>query len=106
MSFADELGGKQLNTYCRICGYPFERPTMQEVCAVPDACDRRRTEPTYRVPASRLASVEERMRQHLIEQARSADPGRPLRATITYGNLCAAIDPEQRYWSWPRFRGI
>src|SRR5260221_14494324 len=53
-----------------------------------------------------LSAIEERVRQYLIEQERKADPSHPFQATVTYGNLCSAIDPEQHYWSWPRFRGI
>jgi hypothetical protein len=79
---------------------------VQEVCAEPDACHRRLTDPTYRVPAARLAAVEERVRQHLINTARTTDPARPFQGTITYTELCKAVDPGERYWSWPRFRGI
>ncbi len=43
---------------------------------------------------------------YLIERARKADADRPFQATLAYGDLCSAIDPDQHYWSWPRFRGI
>jgi hypothetical protein len=46
------------------------------------------------------------VRTYLIEKARSASPGSPLQARITYTDLCRAIDPEQQYWAPPRFRGI
>src|SRR6266536_1288027 len=53
-----------------------------------------------------LNPIEERVRQFLIERAKNGNPVRPFTATITYGDLCAAIDPEQDYFKWPRFRGI
>ena len=46
------------------------------------------------------------MRQYLIERARNADPAHPFQATITYGDLGHAIDPDEQYWAWPRFRGL
>ena len=104
---SEELGnGKQLHTHCRRCGYPFDRPTTQDVCSSATACTRRMLDPTYRVSGSRLSAIEERVRQYLIERAKSADSGQPFQATITYSDLCGGIDPDQQYWSWPRFRGI
>lgn len=105
MSTFENDGPKQ-HTHCKLCGYPFDHPTEQEVCNVPSACERRRSDPSYRVPQGRLAAVEERVRQYLIETARKADRARPFHATVTYGDLCSAIDPDQHYWSYPRFRGI
>lgn len=96
----------ELHTYCKRCGYRFATPTTQEVCEVRSACDERRSNPSYRVPPGRLAAVEERVRQYLIELAAKTDPHHPFKSTVTYGDLCKAIDPEQNYWSWPRFRGI
>ena len=56
---------------------------------------------------SSLTAIEERVRQYLIEEkAKKASPDRPFLATITYMDLCHAIDPDQRYWAYPRFRGI
>jgi hypothetical protein len=106
MSSDGQPGSPHLNTHCRLCGYQFQEPTTQEVCSVSAACVKRQKDPTYRVPRGRLSAVEERVRQYLIERARRADIQQPFRATITYGDLCEAIDPDQRYWSWPRFRGI
>jgi hypothetical protein len=55
----------------------------------------------------KLTAVEERVHQYLIEErAKKAEPDHPFQATITYMDLCQAIDPEQHYWSYPRFRGI
>jgi hypothetical protein len=55
-----------------------------------------------------LSPVEDRVRHFLIERAKKADPSHPLSAStlITYGDLCAAIDPEEHYWRGPRYRGI
>lgn len=55
-----------------------------------------------------LIPIEERVRQFLIERAKSADPSHPfaVASIITYGELCAAIDPEEQYWRGPRYRGI
>ena len=68
MSSADHVHGQQLHTHCKRCGYPFDAPTTQEVCNVRDACDRRLRDPSYRVPLGRLAAIEERVRQYLIER--------------------------------------
>jgi hypothetical protein len=106
MPSSDHANGQQLHTHCKRCGYPFDAPTTQEVCDVRGACDRRLHDPTYRVPPGRLSAVEERVRQYLIERAAKTDPGHPFQARVTYGDLCQAIDPEQQYWAWPRFRGI
>lgn len=106
MGTSGESDGPELHTHCKLCGYPFEHPSEQEVCSVPGACERRRSDPSYRVPTGRLSTIEERVRQYLIEQARRADPDHPFQATVTYGHLCKAIDPEQRYWVAPRYRGI
>ena len=57
-------------------------------------------------PSGKLPPIEERVRQYLIESARKADPNRPFEATVTYGHLCSAIDPDEHYWAYPRFRGI
>jgi hypothetical protein len=53
-----------------------------------------------------LSPIEERIRLFLIERAKKANPAQPFTSTITYGDLCSAIDPEQDYFKWPRFRGI
>jgi hypothetical protein len=54
-----------------------------------------------------LDPIEERVRQFLIERAKRADPSHPFaHSTITYGELCAAIDPDEHYWRGPRYRGI
>ena len=55
-----------------------------------------------------LSPIEDRVRHFLIERAKKADPSRPLAIStlITYGDLCAAIDPEEHYWRGPRYRGI
>lgn len=96
----------QKYTHCKRCGFPFENPSTREICNVREACDRRLTHPTYRVPADRLAAIEVRVRTYLIERARNTSPGSPLQARITYTDLCKAIDPTQQYWASPRFRGI
>jgi hypothetical protein len=58
-------------------------------------------------PVSSLTAIEERVRQYLIEErAKKADSDHPFLATITYMDLCHAIDPDQHYWAYPRFRGI
>jgi hypothetical protein len=54
--------------------------------------------------STEVTPIQERIRQHLIEErAKKADPARPFVATISYLELCAAVDPDQRK---PRFRGI
>jgi hypothetical protein len=53
-----------------------------------------------------LNPAEERVRQILIEQAKQPDPQSPREALITYGDLCAAADPDQEFWKKPRYRGI
>jgi hypothetical protein len=30
----------------------------------------------------------------------------PFTAVITYGDLCHALDPDEHYWTAPRYRGI
>ena len=56
---------------------------------------------------SSLTAIEERVRQYLIEEkAKKANPDRPFGAKVTYMDLCHAIDPDQHYWAYPRFRGI
>ena len=107
VSSADQFDGEQAHAYCTRCGFPFADPTrQQDVCNYPTACEKRLRDPTYRVPPDRLADVEVRMRQHLIERARNTSPDRAIEARITYGGLCKTIDPKQRYWSGPRFRGL
>jgi hypothetical protein len=53
-----------------------------------------------------LGPIGRRLRQFLIKLAQDADPNRPFAATITYGRLCKAIDPDQAYFKSPRYRGI
>ena len=57
-------------------------------------------------PEGALSPIEERVRQLLIKLAQDADLDRPFTATITYGNLCETIDPDQAYFKPPRYRGI
>jgi hypothetical protein len=57
-------------------------------------------------PSPQDDTVVERVRQHLIKRAQQASPDRPFAALVTYGELCEAVDPEQAYFTWPRFRGI
>ena len=53
-----------------------------------------------------LSPIGERLRQFLIKLAQDADLNHPFAATITYGRLCEAIDPDQAYFKPPRYRGI
>lgn len=53
-----------------------------------------------------LDPVEERVRAFLISRARQADPGRPSSAYTEYQQVGKAVDPEEHYWAWPRFRGL
>jgi hypothetical protein len=53
-----------------------------------------------------LSSIEERVRLYLIERAKLGNPSAPSSSKVAYGTLCSAIDPEQRHWAWPRYRGI
>jgi hypothetical protein len=53
-----------------------------------------------------LSPNEERVRAFLISRARQADPDRLSSAKIEYQELAKAIDPQEHYWSWPRFRGL
>src|SRR5690242_10722258 len=101
---ADPEGGLQ-SGYCTRCGYPFASRSGQRVCHVRPACDRRLRDPTYRVPADRLAAVEVRARELLIRRAADAAAD-PFRAVLTYTDFCGEIDPERRYWKPPRFSGI
>ena len=50
--------------------------------------------------------MEVRVRWSLIERAQATDPRYPLRARISYHDLCTENDPDRRYWVPPRFRGI
>jgi hypothetical protein len=53
-----------------------------------------------------LSPLEQRVRAFLISRARQADPDRPSTAKTQYQELAKAIDPQQQYWAWPRFRGL
>lgn len=53
-----------------------------------------------------LSPAEQRVRAFLISKARQADPDRVASAKIEYQQLAKALDPEERYWAWPRFRGL
>lgn len=53
-----------------------------------------------------LEPLDERVRQFLIQRARDTNPEQPFTAVITYGDLCKALDPDERYWAAPRYRGI
>lgn len=53
-----------------------------------------------------LTPVEERVRVFLISRARQADPDRLSSARLEYQELAKAIDPQEHYWAWPRFRGL
>jgi hypothetical protein len=53
-----------------------------------------------------LSPIEQRVRERLISQARQADPDRLASAKIEYQQLAKAIDPQEHYWAWPRFRGL
>ena len=53
-----------------------------------------------------LSPVEQRVRAFLVSRARQADPDRLSSARIEYQELAKAIDPQEQYWAWPRFRGL
>jgi hypothetical protein len=53
-----------------------------------------------------LSPVEQRVRAFLISRAKESDPDRLSGAKIEYQQLGKAIDPEENYWAWPRFRGL
>src|SRR6201999_2022059 len=53
-----------------------------------------------------LSPNEELVRAFLISRARQADPDRLSSARIEYQELAKAIDPQEHYWAWPRFRGL
>jgi hypothetical protein len=55
-SYSEKPGGP-LNECCQRCGYQFAGPTVQEICAVKSACDRRLREPGYRVPKGRKQNM-------------------------------------------------
>jgi hypothetical protein len=59
-----------------------------------------------RQPMTELNPAEEQVRQILILRAKRTDAQVPRRALITYGDLCAAADPDQAHWRGPRYRGI
>lgn len=96
----------ELHEYCMRCGFPFKEATTQEVCNSTEACDKRLSDPSYRVPRGRLSAVEVGVRWSLIERAQATDSRYPLRAKISYQDFCAENDPDRRYWVPPRFRGI
>jgi hypothetical protein len=96
----------ELHEYCTRCGFPFKEATTQEVCEYPEACGKRLSDPSYRVPQGRLSAVEVGVRWSLIERAQAVDSRFPLRARVSYQNFCAENDPGERYWAYPRFRGI
>jgi hypothetical protein len=96
----------ELYEFCVRCGFPFREATTQSVCTYSGACDKRLSDPSYRVPRGRLSAVEVDVRWSLIEQAQGTDSRYPLRAKVSYQDLCAETDPDQRYWVRPRFRGI
>ena len=102
-----EPGGPAARAYCRRCGFPFATDAgHQELCHWQSACDRRLHDPSYRVPPARLALVEVRLQRYLIDCARNTPAGQATDTTVTYGTLCHAIDPEERYWAAPRFSGV
>jgi hypothetical protein len=53
-----------------------------------------------------LSPLDQRVRAFLISRARQADPDRPSSAKTEYQQVGKAIDPEEQYWAWPRFRGL
>lgn len=53
-----------------------------------------------------LSPLDQRVRAFLISRARQSDPNRPSSAKTEYQQVGKAIDPEEHYWSWPRFRGL
>ena len=53
-----------------------------------------------------LSPLDQRVRAFLISRARQADPNRPSSAKTEYQQVGKAIDPEEHYWAWPRFRGL
>lgn len=57
-------------------------------------------------PLEPLDPLDERVRQFLIQRARDTNPEQPFTAVITYGDLCHALDPDEHYWTAPRYRGI
>jgi hypothetical protein len=57
-------------------------------------------------PSPQDDAIVERVRQYLIKRAQQASPDRPFAALVTYGELCRAVDPEEAYFKYPRFRGI
>jgi len=56
--------------------------------------------------SQQLSPTEQRVRAFLISRARQADPDRRSSALIEYQQLAKAIDPDEQYWAWPRFRGL
>jgi putative restriction endonuclease len=78
----------------------------QGACRWLPACERRLHDPTYEVPSDRLAAVEVRVRQLLIQRVRDVGVDHPFQAALTYTDLCNAIDPDHRFWPPPRFKGV
>lgn len=58
-----------------------------------------------RIAVGQLTAIEERVRQYLVERAKSAADN-PFNARVSYSDLCAAVDPDEHYFARPRFRGI
>src|SRR5690348_2442506 len=55
-----------------------------------------------------LSPIEERVRQILIQKAKSADAAHPLVRSnfFTYRELAERADPDHYFWKAPRYRGI
>lgn len=54
----------------------------------------------------KLNNDELAVQRYLRERARQASPHNPRAVCITYGDLCKAIDPDERIWKHPRYKGI
>src|SRR5262245_6614768 len=106
MSSMAQADGGLVRGYCRRCGFPFSDRARQGACRWLPACERRLHDPTYEVPSDRLAAVEVRVRQLLIQRVRDVGVDHPFQAALTYTDLCNAIDPDHRFWPPPRFQGV
>jgi hypothetical protein len=57
-------------------------------------------------PFIQLDESERQLQRFLRDRAHQAQGHDPLSACITYGNLCHEIDPGERIWKHPRYKGI
>lgn len=53
-----------------------------------------------------LSPLAHRVYAYLVQRAGDTDPAKPFTGTISYSDLCTALDPERRHWRPRRYKGI